>query len=245
MTAVPAQYQGMVDAAATALGIPASVVAAQINLESGFDPGAVSPAGAEGMAQFMPGTFASYGVGSPFNPTDAMNAYTAYMRSLLNQFGGNLQDALAAYNAGPGNIGAGMGYANQILSAAGTGNVTGIPKTGGNSKIGNAQGQGSAQVVYGVPIVPSTGTTGGFWTDIGNGIKGAWQTALDNASQLSNVAAGVQGAAAAFTGIGSDFHTLFASILWIVQPQNWVRIFAGFLGAMFLVGGAILIATAG
>lgn len=121
MTQVPAQYQSDVANAAKALGIPASVVAAQINLESGFHPNAVSPTGAEGIAQFEPGTWASYGTGSPFNPADAFAAYTKYMGALLKQFKGNVRDALAAYNAGPANIGAGMGYANSILSAAGQG----------------------------------------------------------------------------------------------------------------------------
>ena len=63
MTNVPAQYQGYVDHAAQVLGIPASVVAAQIGLESSWNPNAVSPAGAVGIAQFLPSTFASYGKG--------------------------------------------------------------------------------------------------------------------------------------------------------------------------------------
>jgi hypothetical protein len=108
-----------VNAAAAALGISASIVAAQINEESGFNPNAVSPAGAEGIAQFMPGTFAEVGYGSPFNVGDAFNAYTAYMGQLLHQEGGSIQKALEAYNAGPGNLGAGAGYASTILSNAG------------------------------------------------------------------------------------------------------------------------------
>lgn len=124
---VPAQYQGLVNSAAAQLGIPAGVVAAQIELESGWNPQAVSPTGAQGLAQFEPGTWATYGSGSPFDPAAAFAAYVKYMGVLLRQEG-NLQNALAAYNAGPGNIAAGQGYANTILSRAGTsGSLSGNP----------------------------------------------------------------------------------------------------------------------
>jgi hypothetical protein len=121
MTNVPAQYQSYVNNAAAALGISPNIVAAQINMESGFNPNAISPAGAQGIAQFMPGTWQSEGSGSPFNVADAFAAYTKYMKSLINQEGGSIQRALEAYNAGPGNLGAGAGYASSILSAAGSG----------------------------------------------------------------------------------------------------------------------------
>lgn len=122
---VPSQYRSWVEAASRQTGLPAAVVAAQINLESGFNPGATSPAGAQGIAQFIPSTFASYGRGSPYNAQDSLAAYVNFMNTLLHQFHGNTRDALAAYNAGAGNIGAGLGYANSILSAAGhSGNIT-------------------------------------------------------------------------------------------------------------------------
>lgn len=119
--AVPREYVADVQQAAKVSGLPVAVVAAQINEESGFQYWVVSPAGAEGIAQFMPGTWASWGKGSPFNPADAFPAYARFMRYLLHLFGGSVRDALAGYNAGPGNIQAGMGYADTILSAAGEG----------------------------------------------------------------------------------------------------------------------------
>lgn len=117
---VPSEYVQLVQHAADATGLPASVVAAQIDLESSFNPQAVSPAGAEGIAQFEPGTFSSYGPkgGSPFNVSDAFQAYTAYMSELLKQEGGSVRKALEAYNAGPGNLPAGAGYATTILDKA-------------------------------------------------------------------------------------------------------------------------------
>ena len=117
---VPAAYRGWVDTAAKATGLPAPIVAAQINMESGFNPRATSPVGAQGIAQFMPGTWRSQGVaGSPYDPNAALQGYSKLMGSLLRQYGGNVKNALAAYNAGPGNLGAGMGYASSILSSAG------------------------------------------------------------------------------------------------------------------------------
>jgi hypothetical protein len=105
-------------------------VAAQINMESGFNPRAVSPAGAQGIAQFMPGTWASNAPrgSSPFDPNASLSAYTKLMGTLVSQYGGNVRNALAAYNAGPGNLRAGYGYADKILSAAG-GGVSAGPST--------------------------------------------------------------------------------------------------------------------
>jgi hypothetical protein len=118
---VPAAYKSWVSTAAKRTGLPASVVAAQINDESGFNPHAVSPTGAEGIAQFEPGTWKTWGKGSPFDPAASLNAYSGFMRQLLKQEHGSVRNALAAYNAGPGNIPAGLGYADHILSAAGQG----------------------------------------------------------------------------------------------------------------------------
>ena len=118
---IPGRYRQLVREAAAYSGVPVKVIAAQIDDESSWDPGVVSSAGAEGIAQFEPGTWSSYGSGSPFNPADAFPAYAKYMRNLLDSYQGSLRDALAAYNAGPHNIAAGYGYADTILSAAGVG----------------------------------------------------------------------------------------------------------------------------
>lgn len=116
---VPSDYVLLVKLMAGATGLPYQVVACQANEESGFQDNAVSPAGAEGWLQFLPSTFYSVWHGSPFNRVDAANAYVVFMRGLLREFNGNVRYALAAYNAGPGNIGAGLGYADTILQCAG------------------------------------------------------------------------------------------------------------------------------
>ena len=81
------------------------MLAAQLMAESGFDPGAVSPAGAQGIAQFMPGTAASYGLRNPFDAEAAIDAQAHLMSDLLRQFR-SVPLALAAYNAGPGAVSA-------------------------------------------------------------------------------------------------------------------------------------------
>jgi hypothetical protein len=134
---VPSNYVPLLQQMSQATGIPYNVEAAQANDESGFNAQAVSSAGAEGWLQFLPSTYngvaAQAGVpeGSEFNAADEAKAYDVYMKQLLAEEGGNVQDALAAYNAGPDDIAAGMGYANSILAAAGEpGNITAGPATG-------------------------------------------------------------------------------------------------------------------
>lgn len=125
MVNVPASYQPFVTQAAQGTGLPASVVAAQANAESGFNANAVSSTGAEGWLQFEPSTYAPIAstVGVPtnseFNVADETKVYIKFMNSLLAQEGGNVFRALEAYNAGPGNLAAGASYANGILQNAG------------------------------------------------------------------------------------------------------------------------------
>lgn len=110
----------------SATGLPYSVEAAQANAESGFSATAVSSAGAEGWLQFLPSTYQGYasqagvGAASEFDPASEAKVYDLYMQSLLKQYSGNIRNALAAYNAGPGNLSAGYGYADSIMAAAGT-----------------------------------------------------------------------------------------------------------------------------
>jgi soluble lytic murein transglycosylase-like protein len=96
-------YQSIAMDAAVKAGISVRYFLNQIQQESGFNPGAVSPAGAEGIAQFMPATAASMGV-NPWNHRSALYGAASLMASLNAQFGGNYAMALAAYNAGSGAV---------------------------------------------------------------------------------------------------------------------------------------------
>jgi hypothetical protein len=100
---VPAQFRPALERAAARWNVSAALLAAQLMAESGFDPTAVSPAGAQGIAQFMPATAASYGLANPFDPEEAIDAQAHLMSDLIAQLG-DPQLALAAYNAGPGAV---------------------------------------------------------------------------------------------------------------------------------------------
>lgn len=84
------------------LDLPQTI--AQIYQESRFNPNAVSPAGATGIAQFMAGTAPQYGVKDRTDPVQSLEGYGKFMDENLNKFGGDYDLAKAAYNAGPGAV---------------------------------------------------------------------------------------------------------------------------------------------
>ncbi len=97
---VPARFRTSLLRAAAHWNVSAALLAAQLMAESNFNPFAVSPAGAQGLAQFIPSTAAAYGLHDPFDPVAAMEAQAHLMSDLIHQLG-SPQLALAAYNAGP------------------------------------------------------------------------------------------------------------------------------------------------
>jgi nitroreductase len=97
---VPAAFRDPILRSAARWNVSPALMAGQLMAESGFDPNAGSPAGAQGIAQFMPGTAASYGLRDPFDPVEAIDAEAHLMSDLIRQFG-SPELALAAYNAGP------------------------------------------------------------------------------------------------------------------------------------------------
>ena len=100
---VPAHFRSPLLRAAARWDVSAALLAAQLMAESNFDPGAVSSAGAQGIAQFIPSTAAAYGLDDPFDPVAAIDAQAHLMHDLIAQLG-SPQLALAAYNAGPGAV---------------------------------------------------------------------------------------------------------------------------------------------
>ena len=102
---VPARFEPALNRAAQRWSVSATLLAAQIFAESGFNPFAVSPAGAQGIAQFMPGTARGMGLRDPFDPGEAIDAQAHLMRDLLRRFSA-VPLALAAYNAGPAPVAA-------------------------------------------------------------------------------------------------------------------------------------------
>jgi len=97
------EYVEMARKAAQQMGINADIYLRQIKQESGFNPDAVSPVGAIGIAQFMPATAAGMGI-DPHDPGQALCGGAKLMANQLKEYGGNYAKALAAYNAGGGGV---------------------------------------------------------------------------------------------------------------------------------------------
>jgi soluble lytic murein transglycosylase-like protein len=104
-TFVPASLQPLISQAAQRWNVSGALLAAQLYAESNFNPFAQSGAGAQGIAQFVPGTAEAYGLSDPFDPGQSIDAQAHLMRDLLRQFA-SVPLALAAYNAGPGAVAA-------------------------------------------------------------------------------------------------------------------------------------------
>jgi soluble lytic murein transglycosylase-like protein len=97
---VPARFAPAISRAAQRWSVSGALLAAQLYVESGFNPFVRSPAGAQGIAQFMPATARAYGLANPFDAEAAIDAQARMMRDLLRRFA-SVPLALAAYNAGP------------------------------------------------------------------------------------------------------------------------------------------------
>jgi soluble lytic murein transglycosylase-like protein len=91
-------------AAAQRHGLDPELVLAVVSVESAFRPDAVSPKGAQGLMQLMPGTARELGVKDPLDPAANLDGGTRYLNALIRQYKGDLKRALAAYNAGAGAV---------------------------------------------------------------------------------------------------------------------------------------------
>lgn len=156
---IPNGWGEPVAKAATVAGVPASVLAAQLEAESGWNPNAKSGVGASGLAQFMPDTWASYGEGGDAsNPVQAIAAQGRYMGALVKQLlpvaKSTGQDvirlALAGYNAGPGAVESFKGippfaetrdYVEKIMGTAQSKYGAACPADGGGVQVGTLSGK--------------------------------------------------------------------------------------------------------
>lgn len=97
-------FDEMIKAAAEKYNLPEKLISSVIKVESNFNPNATSYAGASGLMQLMPSTATSLGVQNVFNPLDNIMGGSKYLKQMLDKYNGNVELALAAYNAGPGNV---------------------------------------------------------------------------------------------------------------------------------------------
>jgi Transglycosylase SLT domain len=147
-TLAPQPYEGWIEQAAALVGLPVALLREQTRQESGFNPGARSPAGALGIEQFEPATAASLGV-NPLDPQASITAAAKLDAQYLAQYHGSVTEMLEAYNAGPGAVaqyGANVPYAETrqyvaaIEKAAAVGATVTPTAAGGGGLV--AQGTG-------------------------------------------------------------------------------------------------------
>jgi soluble lytic murein transglycosylase-like protein len=96
----PAEFETIISSCSREFGVDSSLVKAVIHAESGYNPNAVSPKGAQGLMQLMPKTAQGLKVADCLNPSDNIRGGVRYLRFLLDTFKGNESLALAAYNSG-------------------------------------------------------------------------------------------------------------------------------------------------
>ncbi len=99
-----AEIQPIILASARDTGVRPDLLREVIRQESNFHPCAVSPAGAQGLMQLMPGTARDLAVRNPFDPRQNVDGGARFLRQLLERYGGDLRLALSAYNAGPATV---------------------------------------------------------------------------------------------------------------------------------------------
>lgn len=128
------KYSSLIKKYAKQYGVNPNLIAAIIKQESAFNAKAISPAGAKGLMQLMPATARSLGVKNSYDPSQNIKGGTKYIAQMLKKYGGNIEKALRAYNAGSGNLAKSYGFAetNKYVKNVTSNFNSYLKKAGGN-----------------------------------------------------------------------------------------------------------------
>lgn len=152
---LPSSMDAIFEEAASKYGVDANLLKAIGKAESAFDASAVSQAGAIGVMQLMPATAASLGVTNPYDARENIMGGASYIAGLLNRYGGDVKLALAAYNAGSGNVEKHGGippfketqaYVRKVMEYAGDNITVNEPATGSTEQSYEADSDTLAQI---------------------------------------------------------------------------------------------------
>jgi len=170
------EIQNLIVSTATSMGVNPALALEVAQVESSYNPNAVSSAGAVGVFQLMPNTWPSLGVTDPTDPTQNVPAGITYISQLLSEFGGDTAQALAAFNWGPTNV-------SNVVTQQGANWFAAIPSSVQSyvnnilSAVGSQYSVSAGTAATSAPS-PVVDTSDGSDSDVSSGLSTGWIVAI-------------------------------------------------------------------